>query len=79
MMLKYPLEEHNIIEITLGTTPRNPRFHTKGFLHHTKTLVFSENFFNSFIDSQRLNATIYMCLFLGTQYYWKLELPPNKW
>ena len=38
-----------VAEITLGITPRNPRLHTKGSLHHTKTLVIAGNFFNSFI------------------------------
>ena len=49
-----------VAEITLVITPRHPRLHTKGSFHHTKALVIAGNFFNSFIDSPRLNTTIYI-------------------
>ena len=64
-----------VAEITLGITPRNPRLYTKGSLHHTKTLVIAENFFNPFIDLPRLNTTIYIG---DSRDSLLLELPSSK-
>ena len=71
------LEEQSMIEITLGITPRNPRLHTKGSFNHTKTIVLLEISIHSFIDSPRLNTTIYtysVCVFLGTLNSWNYHL-----
>ena len=69
------LEDQNVVEITVGITLRNPRLHTKGSLYHTKTLVIAGNFLNSFIDSSRLNTTIYIG---DSRDPLLLELPSSK-